>query len=72
MPEMTPEELALFEAHAVEEESTYALSILRPWVQSAHAIGHPPLTHLMEDTLQEAEEAARRAREEIERLQAAL
>ncbi len=59
---MTLEERKCYDAKAVEEAWSYALSILRPMVETAWAIGSPELTQVMERALMDAEEELTRAR----------
>ncbi len=67
---MTPEERALYDARAALDEHHFTVEILRPWVATAEAIGHPPLTQIMERALEEAEGEAKRARAELQRVEA--
>jgi hypothetical protein len=43
MTEMTPRERARFDAQAGVEAWSFALGVLRPWVQAAEAIGSEEL-----------------------------
>ena len=58
---------AAMEAAASIEAWGLALSILRPWVESARAIGSDELTGVMERALAEAEAAADLAQDALER-----
>jgi hypothetical protein len=66
------EHLAYWDASAEVEEWEHALGVLRPWVETTHAIGFDKLTEGMERALREAEAGAQRAAFGLKRAEAAL
>ena len=71
--------LAMCQEHAVAMDAAadveawgFALNILKPWVESARAIGHPELTKAMERVLVETETALELARDELKKAEATL
>ena len=69
---MCQEHAVAMDAAAAVEAWGFALNILKPWVESARAIGHPELTITMERALMETESAVDLARDELQRAKAAL
>jgi len=63
---------AVMAAAAEYEAWSYAHSILKPWVESARAIGHDELTGVIERALVETETEAELAQEELKRAEVVL
>jgi hypothetical protein len=66
------EHVRAWDAYADVEELQMAHDVLKPWVESARAIGFDVLTEFMEGALYDLEERLKRARAEAERAAAAL
>lgn len=66
------EHRAEYDARADMEAWGLAWKILGPWVESTREIGSDELTQVMEGALVEVDEAGGRARDELERAEAAL
>jgi hypothetical protein len=62
---MTKEKRALYDAQADVEAWEFALSILRPWVDAAQAIGSPELSRVMDEAEGVAWSELDRAQDEL-------
>ncbi len=63
MDEMTPRDRERYDAQAEHEAWSYALSVLRPWVDSARAIGSAELSEVMEQAEAYAQRELNRAQD---------